>query len=80
MSESESMKNKERVPARDSYRIDHTDFKGEYWEFFYFETFDTRKAAEKYIDKLNPKYRDKLRIVKFHEPAHDQYDLGSMRL
>ena len=80
MSEPESMKNRERVPARDSYRIDHMDFMGEYRTYFYNEIFGTRKEAEAYIDKLNPKYRDKLRIVKFHEPAHDQYDLGSMRL
>lgn len=74
------LKNKTRVPARDSYRIDHTDFMGKYADFFYNQLFATHAEAQAYIDDRNPKYKDKLTIVKFHEPAHDQYHLGSIKL
>ncbi len=70
------MTNKVRVPARDSYRIDHA--KAGKW--FYPVVFATRAAAQAHIDDLNPKYRDKLTIIKMHEPEHDQYHLGSIRL
>ncbi len=68
------MTNKVRVPARDSYRIDHETI----GEWFYAEVFATQKAAQAYIDDRNPGYRDKLTVVKFHEPEHDQYHLGSI--
>ena len=68
--------NKTRVPARDSYRVDHATM----GEWFYAECFATRMKAQAHIDDRNPKYRDKLTIVKFHEPAHDSYHLGSIRL
>ncbi len=63
-------------PAQDSYRIDHETM----GECFYAEVFDTRADAQAHIDERSPKYRDKLTIVKFHEPEHDSYHLGSIRL
>ena len=68
--------NKTRVPARDSYRIDHATI----GEWFYGEVWVTREGAQAHIDARNPKYRNKLTIVKFHEPEHDSYHLGSIRL
>ncbi len=70
------MKNKTIVPARDSYRIDHSTV----GEWFYNELFATHAEAQAHIDDRNPKYRDKLTIVKFHEPEHDSYHLGVIRL
>ena len=70
--------NKTRVPARDSYRVDHADM----GEWFYAECWATREEAQAYIDGRGKAltYKDKLTIVKFHEPAHDQYHLGTMQL
>jgi hypothetical protein len=77
---SKTINKKVRVPARDSYRIDHIDFRGEYAEWFYNEMFPTKAEAEAYIDYRNPKYRNKLKVVKFHVPEHDEYDLGAIKL
>ncbi len=57
--------------ASDAYRIDLHKRNGEILDWFYGEQFGTQALAEKYIDERNPKYRDRLHIVKFHIPAHD---------
>ena len=62
------------IPARDLYRIDHATC----GEYFYGEVWTTREAAQAHIDDRNPKYRDKLTIVKFHEPEHEAIYLGSI--
>ena len=67
---------KTRIPARDSYRIDHA----KYGAYFYNVVFATHAEAQAHIDERNPTYRDKLTIVKFHEPEHDEYHLGTLRL
>ena len=49
-------------------------------EYFYGEVWTSREAAQAHIDDRNPKYRDKLTIVKFHEPAHEAIYLGTIRV
>ena len=70
------MNKRTKVPARDSYRIDHKTA----GQYFYNTVFDTHVQAQAYIDERNPKYRDKLSIVKFHEPAHNSYHVGTIRI
>ena len=67
------MNRKERVPASHRYRVDHATV----GEWFYNESWSTEDDAQKHIDRLNPRYRDKLTIVKYHEPEHDRWHLGT---
>ena len=67
---------KVRVPARTLYRI---DWPSKQYENFYREVWHSRKAAQRHIDNLNPKYRDQLVIVEFHEPEHDSWQ-GTIKL
>ena len=69
-----------RVPERQAFRIDHTDFFGERAEWFYSEVFRSEAEAQAYIDDRDPKYRDLLEIVEYTEPEHDSYHLGVIKL
>ena len=65
-----------QTPARDSYRIDWPN-KG--YKFFYSEVWDSEAGARAHINRMKPKYKDQLEIVKFHEPAHSSLQ-GTMKL
>ena len=65
--------------ARDAYRIKLHKKNGEVLDWFYAEQFGSQDDAQAYIDDRNPKYKDRLEIVKFHIPAHDGLE-GVMRL
>jgi len=74
------MNKKTRVPESTAYRLDHKTM----GKWFGGRIFDKASDAQKWIDNRTPKQREKyqktLTIVKITIPAHDSYDLGTIKL